>query len=292
MKVSCNVIKDILPLYAEDMVSKDTKELVDGHICDCESCKQELDQIKKASEIPLCSGNETFKKVNKMIRVRRIRAVALAVLIMLSAFVTVFILSRSSFYINEEDAIEKVYVNEEGSLVVKFKEGIYDFNFHWDEDRKVKHVHAYFWPLRSMYVKPNDPGGYEMKFGLAEDTEAIVYGWNNSPIWGNTDQTHVHPEQLVMLGTMIAAIAGGIICLSIYRKKKAEGTGKALLNIGVFCSCYAASNLIVFKCDPRFYGVGWGSDVPQMMIIFLIMTVLYYGSAMLIIRNKKDKELL
>lgn len=290
MKISCNVIRDILPLYAENMVSEDTKNLVDEHICDCEPCKQELARIQKKSEMTLCTGDDALRKVKKMIRVRRIRAVALAILIMLSAFVTVFILSRSSFYINEEDAIEKVYVNEEGSLVVKFKEGIYDFNFHWDDDQKVKHVHAYFWPLRSMYVKPDDPGGYEMKFGLAEDTEAIVYGWNNTPIWGNADQIHVHPEQLLMVGAMIAAIAGGITCLVAYNKKKAGRSGKACLNIGVFCSCYAVTNLIVFKCDPRFYGVGWGNDVAQMMIIFLIMTVLYYGCAMLIIRNKMDKE--
>lgn len=29
MKISCNVIRDILPLYAEDMASQDTRDLVE-----------------------------------------------------------------------------------------------------------------------------------------------------------------------------------------------------------------------------------------------------------------------
>ena len=32
MKISCNVIRDILPLYAEDLASEDTKRLVDDHL--------------------------------------------------------------------------------------------------------------------------------------------------------------------------------------------------------------------------------------------------------------------
>ena len=32
MDISCDVIRDLLPLYAEDMVSEDSKWLVDGHL--------------------------------------------------------------------------------------------------------------------------------------------------------------------------------------------------------------------------------------------------------------------
>ena len=42
MKISCSVIRDILPLYVENMVSEDTKEIVEEHIKDCEECKKNL----------------------------------------------------------------------------------------------------------------------------------------------------------------------------------------------------------------------------------------------------------
>ena len=31
----CKIVQDLLPLYAEDLISPETKEFVDGH---CESC--------------------------------------------------------------------------------------------------------------------------------------------------------------------------------------------------------------------------------------------------------------
>ena len=32
MKISCDVIRDLLPLYVEDMLSNDSKNIVDEHI--------------------------------------------------------------------------------------------------------------------------------------------------------------------------------------------------------------------------------------------------------------------
>ena len=46
MNITCNIIKDLLPLYAEDMVSEDSKALVDDHLCSCDSCTKELAELK------------------------------------------------------------------------------------------------------------------------------------------------------------------------------------------------------------------------------------------------------
>ena len=43
MRVSCDIIRDLLPLYAEDMVSDDTKAMVEEHLADCPDCAQQLD---------------------------------------------------------------------------------------------------------------------------------------------------------------------------------------------------------------------------------------------------------
>lgn len=292
MKISCDVIRDILPLYAEDMVSRDTRELVEGHICDCSSCEQELDRLQKKSKIALCTSGDTLNRVEKKIRMRRIRAVVITILVLLSVFVSAAAIVIMPFYISEEDAVEKVYVSEEGSLVVKFKEGTYDYIFEWDDSRAVKHVYAYsnFWTWRTQQKRPDDPGGYEVKFGLAEETDSIVYGWNNSLIWGDGYEPHMHPELLALAGAMIVAIAGGMACLVGYRKKKDGKLAKLLLHIGVFCCSYAAANLIGFKFDLRLYGVFWGTDVLACFIYFLAMTMPYYGSAMLIIKNRMEIE--
>lgn len=41
-KISCNVIKDILPLYVDDVVCEETRKLVENHLCQCNACREEL----------------------------------------------------------------------------------------------------------------------------------------------------------------------------------------------------------------------------------------------------------
>ncbi len=51
-KISCDIIRDILPLYLDDVVSADTKELVEEHLEACDSCKKEADILKKKITLP------------------------------------------------------------------------------------------------------------------------------------------------------------------------------------------------------------------------------------------------
>ena len=45
MKINCNVIRDLLPLYADKMCSEESKELVEGHLTDCKDCSALLQQM-------------------------------------------------------------------------------------------------------------------------------------------------------------------------------------------------------------------------------------------------------
>lgn len=42
MKISCEIIKDLLPLYHDGVCSNDSKTLVEEHLASCDSCKSEL----------------------------------------------------------------------------------------------------------------------------------------------------------------------------------------------------------------------------------------------------------
>lgn len=51
MKNKCNIIRDILPLYVENMVSADTSAFVEEHLEKCSECRAELKNIKSPSGI-------------------------------------------------------------------------------------------------------------------------------------------------------------------------------------------------------------------------------------------------
>lgn len=47
MKIDCDVIRDLLPLYADEACSEKSRELVSAHLQDCPSCREMLQKLKE-----------------------------------------------------------------------------------------------------------------------------------------------------------------------------------------------------------------------------------------------------
>lgn len=53
MKIKCDVINDLLPLYVDDVLSDASRELVDEHIKECGSCRKTLENMSGKVSIPV-----------------------------------------------------------------------------------------------------------------------------------------------------------------------------------------------------------------------------------------------
>ena len=51
-EISCNIIRDLLPLYVDGVVSDDTSKLVESHLAECEECRKEAERIKEHLSLP------------------------------------------------------------------------------------------------------------------------------------------------------------------------------------------------------------------------------------------------
>lgn len=120
MDISCDIIRDLLPLYAENMVSEASKTMVDDHLCGCDECTKILGQIKKDAPIPLETGTETLSKVKKTIMRRRALSIMASVftLITLASFVFTFLFAP--FQLTKEQALDDFYVREDGAVVIDY----------------------------------------------------------------------------------------------------------------------------------------------------------------------------
>lgn len=49
--LKCEVIKDLLPLYLDEVCSNESRELVEEHLKHCESCRQEAESMKQTYAI-------------------------------------------------------------------------------------------------------------------------------------------------------------------------------------------------------------------------------------------------
>ena len=64
-EIKCTVIHDLLPLYVDEVVSDDTKSLVNEHLLTCERCKHEYEQMKGTLYVPIENKATLFSKINK-----------------------------------------------------------------------------------------------------------------------------------------------------------------------------------------------------------------------------------
>ena len=96
MKITCNIIEDLLPLYVDDMVSEDSRKLVEEHLKGCPACRKMQEEmmrenrltagIKDSNSVQINKTEaESLKKIRRRIRKKRILSVILAVVLVAAA---------------------------------------------------------------------------------------------------------------------------------------------------------------------------------------------------------------
>ena len=90
MKLKCEVIQDLLPLYHDQVCSRETKELVEEHLLDCPTCREYLQSMDE--ELKLGDPAEAIKPLRDMSkRIKRMKTLAFSFGLLVAA-VVIFIL--------------------------------------------------------------------------------------------------------------------------------------------------------------------------------------------------------
>lgn len=118
MKIQCEIIRDILPLYAEDMVSQPTRELVEEHLADCEGCSAELHALKKETVV-VESETTSLQRVSREIRRRRWLAVLTVFFFLVTLVSGTVMLLDANIYLSAEEAVEDIWL-EEGVVKIRW----------------------------------------------------------------------------------------------------------------------------------------------------------------------------
>lgn len=120
MKMTCNIVRDLVPSFVDEICSEDSRELINEHIQTCKSCRDYLESLRK----PLLSINLTnendkikaqkpFKKLNMIYRIK-IFIVALTAIVMtlIGAMIAVEVETVSNFIFPQQTAV----INEENEM--------------------------------------------------------------------------------------------------------------------------------------------------------------------------------
>ena len=126
MKTSCNIIRDLLPLYVDNVCSKESRKMIDEHLEGCSACKAYLDSmevgmIKNDNSIQAditdeCRKASLFRKVKNRILRKQILTAVISILIIVVISVAIIGVLKNTHQIVEYDGNLSVSMVD-GSLV-------------------------------------------------------------------------------------------------------------------------------------------------------------------------------
>ena len=65
MKITCNIIEDLLPLYVDDMVSEDSRKLVEEHLKECPACRKMQEEMMRENCLSAGRKDGNSAQINK-----------------------------------------------------------------------------------------------------------------------------------------------------------------------------------------------------------------------------------
>lgn len=131
----CNIIRDLLPLYVDDVLSIDSKDFVESHLKDCSDCKKEYDLMKEDLVIPRENRDNSLKSIKKTLKSKKIKNIVLTIIltsiIIISSIELIF--HRNTLIKYDKNLIDIVNINN--NIYSKFKaKNYYVINMHTIED--------------------------------------------------------------------------------------------------------------------------------------------------------------
>ena len=288
MNISCDVIKDILPLYAENMVSSATRELVDDHLCDCDQCTAVLAKLVKQPELVPEANTESLKRVRKTIQRNRLLAVLICFFLTSAVALGAFALLTRPIYLTPEEA--QVQLVEENNMVYfEFGDNVDCFCISYEHDESgldvVITAYRRIWNVHygNMNDYRYDREISERRWGVTNNGSLRRISYGNSEtgqedklLWGEEPQEHsISLPRLVLNYYVLIALAAGIVfavCGLLAHRKK---IGKYLTAFALFFFSYVAGSYTVIG---RNLLVHVSSDLPWYLGMISCCTILIWGA--------------
>lgn len=193
-KISCNIIKDILPLYVDEVVSDDTKEMVEEHLKSCDACREEAMLLKKDIVLPLKSAIQKseaniLKNLKKQFRNKKIIvsfvSILAAIAISFGCYAMLVLPKKIIPYDSSMIKIEEI----NGRIYARYKDKNLAGSAAWvpfttkinGEEKQVAAFYLYSTPWSNITAKYQDdadmkPDENLVYIGKADDIEQIYYG--------------------------------------------------------------------------------------------------------------------
>lgn len=319
MKNECSIVRDLLPLYAEDMVSADTGEFVKEHLEGCTECKEEYEKMRSPQTPDTVSaqkngiegmngGEESDSRADVMplvnlqrkLRKQKVKTALCTGLFLVALFVAAFACLSIPVYFPYEADLFTIKDNGDKSITIAFDERVTDYRLVTDayncpEEGITEGMGTYqieaWTSLWSKWFSKGSAQSVTIQKGV--DEEISVYYTSNDGhedvcIYGEpiTSGGVVTLPRLVLGYYFVLAVVCAAVLLVIWFLVRRKTKGKAVIETILFYPIsYCIAHIIIAGHRPSIYAA-------QRDFLFIVfVSILIYGGMLLarsIYRERKE----
>ena len=181
MKNECSIVCDLLPLYAEDMVSEDTAEFVKEHLGNCPTCRAELVKLRKpvqpvaAQHVPDIDA-EPLKRLKKALLMEKVQAILCTAAVLLALMLSGLSFLTAPEYFAYSQELVTVTEGANGEATISFSSEITNYKLQRIADpadkQTVYHLEVWTCAWDRMFSKP---GAQDVTVKPENGHELLIY---------------------------------------------------------------------------------------------------------------------
>lgn len=259
MKQECSIVRDLLPLYVENMVSPETAEFVEGHLAACGTCQAEYQNLRQPPAVTPPAQKEhpeaPLRRLQRKLLLKRIQTALLAggfvLVVLLSAFA---ILSAPRYFPYTAQLLE-VTEQADGSLTITFDQAVTQYQVESlgtqepDNQSESYSIQAWTSPWDQWFSRS---GSRTLTITPQTDRPVLVYyaqnnGQGDVLVYGEHPDGGMETLPRLVLGYYLFLAAGVFVvllvvwCAAKKKPKVRQWVGRALL----LPPAYGVGHLIV-----------------------------------------------
>ena len=181
MKNECSIVCDLLPLYAEDMVSEDMAEFVKEHLGNCPTCRAELEKLRKpvqpvaAQHVPDIDA-EPLKRLKKALLMEKVQAILCTAAVLLALMLSGLSFLTAPEYFAYSQELVTVTEGANGEATISFSSEITNYKLQRIADpadkQTVYHLEVWTCAWDRMFSKP---GAQDVTVKPENGHELLIY---------------------------------------------------------------------------------------------------------------------
>ncbi len=310
MKNECSIVRDLLPLYVEQMVSAETGGFVKAHLVECTECREEYEQMKEVQvgqegkrgpeEKENKEAVAPLVTIQRKLRKQKIKTILCTGLFLVALFVSAFALLSIPAYFPYEADLFTIKDNGDESITITFDERVTEYRCEADAygdleegaGEATRNYQITAWSsLWSKWFSKGSVQSVTIQKGVTEEI-SIYYTSNDGHedvcVYGEpiTSGGVVTLPRLVLGYYFILAVMSVVVLFVIWLFVRRKAKRKAVIETILFYPVsYCIAHVIIAGYRPSTYA----AQRDFMFIMFL--SILIYGGVLLarsIYRERKE----